>query len=91
MAAKGDLSAAQNLEEKALEGRRAVLGAVHPDTLTSMHHLAETLRLAGRLTEAQRLQAEVLRGRTRVLGDAHADTAKAREALDRIEAQLGPA
>ena len=51
-------------------GRR-VLGEEHPDTLTSMNNLAETLRAQGDHDGARQLQERVLEVRTRVLGEEH--------------------
>jgi Tetratricopeptide repeat len=53
---------------EALEGRRAVLGPAHPDTLTSLHNLAEVYRAQGRHGEAERLYKEVLEGAQATLG-----------------------
>jgi hypothetical protein len=54
--------------------RRRVLGEDHPDTLTSMNNLAETLRSQGDLGAARGLQEQVLTMRRRVLGEDHPDT-----------------
>ena len=45
MKAQGDLAGARKLQEEMLAIRRRVLGPEHPDTLTSMNNLADTLRL----------------------------------------------
>ena len=54
--------------------RRRVLGPEHPDTLTSMNNLAETLRAQGDLAGARKLQEETLAICRRVLGPEHPDT-----------------
>jgi hypothetical protein len=59
---------------QALAVRRRVLGEDHPDTLTSMNNLAETLRSQGDLGAARRLQEQALAVRRRVLGEDHPDT-----------------
>ena len=43
---------AEELQRKALAGREAQLGAHHPDTLTSISHLAVVLEKQGKLDEA---------------------------------------
>jgi hypothetical protein len=45
----GDLQGAYDLLEKALAGRRRMLGDSHPDTLTSMSNLARVRRELGGL------------------------------------------
>ncbi|QQP93747.1 tetratricopeptide repeat protein (plasmid) [Skermanella sp. TT6] len=51
-----------------------LLGAEHPDTLTSMSNLAETLRAQGDHGGARELQEQVLLLRRRMQGDEHPDT-----------------
>lgn len=72
--AQGDLLGARGLQETVLAVRRRVLGKEHPDTLTSMNNLAETLRTQGDLPGARGLQETVLAVRRRVLGVEHPDT-----------------
>ena len=43
---------AEELQRKALAGREAQLGADHPETLTSISHLAVVLKRQGKLNEA---------------------------------------
>ena len=50
--------------------RRRVLGAEHPDTLTSMHNLALTYSDQGRWKEAEELGVQIVE-MTRVLGAEH--------------------
>jgi hypothetical protein len=56
------------------ERRKGVLGAEHPDTLTSMANLASTYRNQGRWKEAEELQATELEICSRVLGAEHPST-----------------
>jgi Tetratricopeptide repeat len=65
---------ARKLLEEALAIRHRVQGPEHPDTLTSMSHLAETLFAQGNLTGARKLWEETLDIRRRVLGPEHPDT-----------------
>ena len=51
-----------------------VLGAEHPDTLTSVGNLASTYRNQGRWKEAEELEVQVMETRKRVLGAEHPDT-----------------
>ena len=57
-----------------LDISRRVLGAEHPDTLTSMNNLAATLRAQGDLAGARGLQEQVLDLSRRVLGAEHPHT-----------------
>ena len=69
-----DLKEARRLHEEVLATRRRTLGPEHPDTITSMNNLAETLRSQGDLSGARRLYEAVLELRRRVLGSDHHDT-----------------
>ena len=71
---RGLYAMARRVEERVLEARRRVLGEDHPDTLTSMNNLAETLRAQGDLAGARGWQERVLEARRRVLGEDHPDT-----------------
>jgi hypothetical protein len=57
-----------------METRKTVLGAEHPDTLTSMANLASTYWNQGRWDEAEQLGVQVMETRTRVLGAEHPST-----------------
>ncbi len=65
---------ADSLFARAVEIRRRVLGAEHPDTLRSMSSLANTLWSEGRYAEAEKLEREALGIQRRVLGPEHPDT-----------------
>jgi serine/threonine protein kinase len=65
---------AQPLLEKALETRRRVLGAEHPDTLRAMDQMAKNLEREGHYAEAGKLEHETLDIRRRALGPNHPDT-----------------
>jgi hypothetical protein len=51
-----------------------VLGAEHPDTLTTASNLASSLSHQGKHVEAERIRREVLEVEKRVLGAEHPDT-----------------
>jgi hypothetical protein len=51
-----------------------VLGAEHPETLTSIANLAPTYRNQGRWEEAEKLEVQVMETRKRVLWQEHPDT-----------------
>jgi hypothetical protein len=57
-----------------IETRKRVLGAEHPNTLTSMSNLASTFSNQGRWKEAEELEVQVIDTRKRVLGAEHPDT-----------------
>jgi tetratricopeptide (TPR) repeat protein len=59
-------------QEQVLEIMARVLGKEHPDTLTSMSNLAQTLYAQGDLTEARTLQEQV--AIARLLGKEHPNT-----------------
>lgn len=59
---------------RVMETRKRVLGAEHPDTLTSMANLASTYGNQGRWKEAEELEVQVVKTSTRVLGPEHSDT-----------------
>ena len=65
---------AQQMEQQALLICQNALGEEHPDTLTVMNNLAETLRQAGDLPGARALEEKTLEIRRRVLGEEHPDT-----------------
>ncbi|KAL2847247.1 hypothetical protein BJY01DRAFT_212762 [Aspergillus pseudoustus] len=65
-----------------METSKTVLGAEHPDTLTSMANLAYTWKSQGRVLEALALLKESCRLRHKVLGPDHPSTREAVNALD---------
>ena len=72
--AQGDLAGARKIGEQVLDLLRRVLGEEHPDTLTSMNNMAQTLGSQGDLPGARKIQEQVLGVRRRVLGEEHPDT-----------------
>ena len=57
-----------------LEARARLLGKEHPDTLTSMNNLAQTLYAQGDLARAHELQEQVVEAMARLLGKEHPNT-----------------
>jgi hypothetical protein len=57
-----------------IETSSRVLGAEHPDMLTSMANLASTFWNQGQWKEAEELQVRLVETRKRVLGEEHPDT-----------------
>ena len=80
---------ARKLHEEALAISRRVLGAEHPDTLTSINNLANTLFAQGDLAGARKLQEETLTIRRRVLGPEHPHTSVSAWNLFRTLYDLG--
>ncbi len=70
----GDAAKAVPHLERALELRKPLLGAEHPDTLGSMSNLATAYHDQGKYIEAVALQTQTLEIRKRVLGAEHPDT-----------------
>ncbi|KIN03538.1 hypothetical protein OIDMADRAFT_177691 [Oidiodendron maius Zn] len=70
----GRYNEAEVLFAEVMEMRKKVLGAEHPNTLTSIANLASTYRNQGRWTEAEELGVQVMETRKTVLGAEHLDT-----------------
>jgi serine/threonine protein kinase/tetratricopeptide (TPR) repeat protein len=62
--------------ERALDLRRRVLGAEHPDTLRTMSNLAAVYDLEGKNPQAETMDSQILEIRRRVLGPDNPDTLK---------------
>lgn len=72
---------AQKHLEGALDLRRKLLGAEHPDTVSVMSDLTRLYRDAGKYAEAEPLARKVLEIQQRLLGDQHPETLDAMNAL----------
>jgi tetratricopeptide (TPR) repeat protein len=70
----GDWNNAEQLGIQVLSMRKKLLGAKHPDTITSMGNLARIYCLQGKLNEAEQLEVQVLDVRKKMLGAEHPDT-----------------
>ncbi|KAI7970683.1 hypothetical protein EIK77_003083 [Talaromyces pinophilus] len=70
----GKYEEAEAMHRRALEGRENVLGAEHPDTLTSVNNLGSVLERQGKYEEAEAMHRRALAGRENVLGAEHPDT-----------------
>ena len=77
----GRLSEAIALLEQVLTDCVRVLGADHPDSLTSRNKLAYAYHAAGHLTEAITLYEQVLTDSIRILGEDHPNTLTIRHNL----------
>uniref|UniRef100_A0A8H7NHF5 DUF7779 domain-containing protein n=1 Tax=Bionectria ochroleuca TaxID=29856 RepID=A0A8H7NHF5_BIOOC len=71
---EGKWTNAETSSAEAVKIREEVLGANHPDTLTSMANLASTYRNQGRWKEAEKLEVHVMETRKTKLGADHPDT-----------------
>jgi hypothetical protein len=71
---QGKYADAERIQHEVLGVQKRVLGAEHPDTMTSANNLALSLFNQGKFAEAERIQREVLGVRKRVLGAEHPDT-----------------
>lgn len=65
---------AEELFMQVIGVRQSVLGAEHPDTLTSMDNLATLYTNQGRWNEAEELEMQVMETREKVLGAEHPST-----------------
>ena len=70
----GDWKHAEQLGVQVLDMRKKLLGAEHPDTLTSMAGLAGIYSSQGKWNEAEQLGVQVLEMRKKLLGAEHPDT-----------------
>jgi tetratricopeptide (TPR) repeat protein len=70
----GDPVRAIGLLQRSLALRKARRGPDHPDTLTSMHHLARAYQAAGKVDLALPLHNDTLKLRRAKLGSGHPDT-----------------
>ena len=70
----GDWKHAEQLREQVLDMRTKLLGAEHPDTLTSMSDLAMTYSSQGKWNEAEQLNVQVLDMRKKLFGAEHPHT-----------------
>jgi tetratricopeptide (TPR) repeat protein len=78
---RADYSGARPLFERALAIRENVLGPDHPDTATSLNHLAYLLQAQGDLAGAQPRFERALAIREKLLGPDHPDTAQSLDYL----------
>jgi tetratricopeptide (TPR) repeat protein len=85
----GLYDAAKPLLERALETRRRVLGAEHPDTLKSVSQLGILLNDQGKRDEALPYYREALDASRRVLGDDHPDTLSAISNMSALLLDMG--
>jgi len=70
----GQLREVEALYRRASETYERVLGAEHPDTLTTLNNLAGLYQDQGKYEKAQELYERVREARERVLGAEHPDT-----------------
>jgi hypothetical protein len=70
----GDFNNAEQLEVQVMDMRKKLLGAEHPETLSSMANLASTYRDQGRWNEAEKLEVQVMDMRKKLLGAEHPHT-----------------
>merc|ERR1711972_46486 len=80
---------AEPLCRSALDGRKTVLGPVHPDTLQSCHNLAVLLQAMKKYGEAEPFCRSALEGREKTLGKTHPDTEESRNNLSGLLQSLG--
>ena len=59
-----------------MDMRKKLLGAEHPETITSMSYLASTYWNQGRWIEAEELDKNVINMRKKLLGAEHPETLK---------------
>ncbi|KAJ7765163.1 P-loop containing nucleoside triphosphate hydrolase protein [Mycena metata] len=85
----GRYKQAGKLREEVLEEQKQVLGDHHPDTLLTMHNLANSYSDLGEHQKAKELQGIVLETWKQVLGDNHPDTLRTTGNLANSYSDLG--
>ncbi|WP_157963777.1 serine/threonine-protein kinase [Actinocorallia populi] len=88
---EGRYADAVTAAEQAAQGRAALLGPEHPDTLSSRNILASALYLAGRAQEAEGVARTVAQGRARAFGQENPKTLRSWLLLAKILYTLGRA
>ena len=71
---QGRWNEAEQLQIQVMDMTKKLLGAEHPDTLSSMADIASTYWKQGRWNEAEQLQIQVVDMRKKLLGAEHPDT-----------------
>ncbi|KAF2195868.1 hypothetical protein K469DRAFT_20131 [Zopfia rhizophila CBS 207.26] len=71
---RGEYKAVERVVRMPVEARQKILGAEHPDTLTSVSHLGLALKSQGKYEEAEAMHQRALEGKEKVLGVEHPDT-----------------
>ena len=74
MSENGDWNNAEQLQIQVFDMRKKLLGADHPDTITSMTDLARTYFSQGRWNEAEQIEAQGMDIRKKLFGTEHPDT-----------------
>lgn len=80
---------AESLLDEALELRRRLLGASHPDVASSLAHRGVLYRLQGRFDDAETVLREALAIQEKTLGEEHIDIGLTLRQLGAIEILLG--
>jgi tetratricopeptide (TPR) repeat protein/cellulose biosynthesis protein BcsQ len=75
--------------EQVVRERELMLGADHPDTITTRYNVATQLAELGRYNDALKVGTQVLADRERILGRDHANTLAARNNVARFLRTLG--
>ena len=78
---QGRWNEVEELEDQVMDMRKKLLGAEHPDTLTSMADLASTYRKQEKWNEVEKLEVQVLEMRKKLLDAEHPDTLTSMENL----------
>jgi hypothetical protein len=74
------------MKKEVLEKRRRILGEEHPDTISAMNNLANTLGEQGQLDEAMALLEVTVQRIKRIYGNEHPHTRIASSNLARLRA-----
>jgi len=86
---QGRWKEAEELDVQVMETKTRVLGAEHPDTLTSMNNLAFTWKGQGRVAEDIKLMEKCVQLQALVLGADHPRTLSSSTALIGWQTEIG--
>ena len=71
---QGKLAEAEQMYQRALQGKEKALGAEHTSTLDTVHELGSLYKDQGKLGEAEQMYQRALQGTEKALGAEHTST-----------------
>jgi tetratricopeptide (TPR) repeat protein len=83
------LAEAEQMYQRALQGREKALGAEHTSTLDAVNNLGNLYRNQGKLAEAEQMYQRALQGREKALGAEHTLTLDAVHCLGNLYSDQG--
>jgi tetratricopeptide (TPR) repeat protein len=71
---QGKLAEAEEMYQRALQGKEKALGPEHTSTLETVNHFGSLYRVQDKLAEAEEIYQRALQGREKILGPEHIST-----------------